>query len=61
VLTQILLEANSALAYPKNLVMRFVDNPGSPLNNAASDIDIRVEMIFFKEMERNREPLKRII
>jgi len=49
------------IAYPKNLIMRFVDNPGPPFNDAASDIDVRIETIFFKKMECKREPLKRII
>lgn len=48
-------------AYPENLVVRFVDDPGPSLNNAASDVDIRVEMKFSKIVERNREPLKRVV
>jgi len=59
-LTQILLES-SAPAYPENLVVRFIDDPSPSLNNAASNVDIRVEMKFSKIMERNREILKRII
>lgn len=51
----------SAPAYPEDLIVRFVDDPSSPFNNAATDVDIRVEMKSSKIMERNREPLKRVI
>lgn len=46
---------------PENLVVRLVDDPSPPLNDAASDVDVRVEMKFSKIVERNREPLKRVV